>query len=274
MSAVIEAERLGITFQTALGPVQAVQDVSFRLAGQRLGIVGESGSGKSTVARALMGLLPGSAQVRAHRLQLDGIDLTRLSARQWTTLRGRRVGMVLQDPRYALNPVIRVGDQIAEGLRIHRGMARRAAARLALQALEEVQIREPERVARLYPHELSGGMGQRIMIAATLVSEPDVLIADEPTSALDATVARQVLMLLDELIERRRMGLLLISHNLPLVSAFCDEVLVMRAGQVVETCAADGMAQARHPYTRALMAAVPGLQPPSGAEVAKAGDAA
>lgn len=262
MSVSLEVDDLSVGFQTPRGVVQAVRGVSFGLNGGRIGIVGESGSGKSTVARSLMGLLPSNALVTARRMTLGNRDLSHLARSEWTRVRGREIGMILQDPKYSLNPVLRVGDQVAEGLRIHLGMDKASAKRATLKSLEEVQIRDPERVAAMYPHELSGGMGQRVMIAAVLVTQPKLLIADEPTSALDATVARQVLNLLDELIDRHGMGLLLISHNLPLVSAFCDQVLVMHSGLVVERCEASQMAHAQHPYTRALMSSMPDIHSP------------
>jgi peptide/nickel transport system ATP-binding protein len=262
MTPLVEVSALQVSFASRGSRSQAVRNVSFAVHGERLGIVGESGSGKSTVARALMGLLPRSAEVRAQRLAFAGIDLRSLSQRAWSGLRGRRIAMVMQDPRYSLNPVQTVGSQVAEGFRIHLRMTRVQAARRAVQALEEVQIRDPERVAMQYPHQLSGGMGQRVMIAAMLAAEPELLIADEPTSALDTTVAQQILALLDQIIVRRGMGLIMISHNLPLVSHFCDRVLVMHGGAVLEDCAADRLAAAHHPYTRALLAAIPDVRMP------------
>jgi peptide/nickel transport system ATP-binding protein len=231
--------------------------VSFSLGRERLGIVGESGSGKSLTGRAIMRLLPPSAQLEARRLQFDGTDLLRASPRTLRGIRGARISLVLQDPKYSLNPVMTVGEQIAEAARIHGGVTAGEARRKMLQMLEAVRIRDPERVARLYPHEVSGGMGQRIMIAMMLVPEPDLLIADEPTSALDVTVQMQVLAILDDLVAQRGMGLIFISHDLDLVASFCDRVLVMYAGRVMEEIRAGDLAAAKHPYTQGLLRSLP-----------------
>jgi peptide/nickel transport system ATP-binding protein len=255
----VEVEALRIAFRGDRGPVEAVRGVSFAVGRERLGIVGESGSGKSLTARALLGLTPPGARVSAQRLAFDGVDLRDADEATWRGLRGRRIGMVLQDPKFALNPVMRVGEQIGEALRAHGRVSARAARERVLDMLEAVRIRDPERVYRAYPHELSGGMGQRAMIAMMLIADPDLLIADEPTSALDVTVQQQVLSILDDLVARRGMALIFISHDLPLVASFCDRVLVMRRGEIVESCAANALDEARHPYTRSLLAAVPRL---------------
>ena len=267
-SDLVEIEDLRIAFRTDRGEtVEAVRGVSLGLARrERLGIVGESGSGKSLTARALLGLLPPAAGMTAKRLAFDGTDLRGLGPAGWRDLRGSRIGLVLQDPKFALNPMMRVGNQIAEALLAHRGVSRREARRRTLDMLAAVHIRDPERVWRAYPYELSGGMGQRAMIAMMLIAGPELLIADEPTSALDVTVQTQVLAVVDDLVERRGMGLIFISHDLPLVASFCDRVAVMRHGEVVETCRAADLDRAAHPYTRALLAAVPRLEeapPPS-----------
>ena len=175
-------------------------------------------------------------------------------------LRGARISMVMQDPKFSLNPVITVGDQIAEALRTHETLPRRAVRARVVEMLEQVQINDPARVAKLYPHQVSGGMGQRVMIAMMLIPQPDLLIADEPTSALDVSVQAQVLDLIDGLVRRNGMGLILISHDLDLVARYCDRILVMSAGRVVEECPAGGLAQATHPYTRGLVAAVPRMR--------------
>ncbi len=241
------------------GMTEAVRGVSFTLGHERLGIVGESGSGKSQTGRAILGLTAPGGRVSAARLAFRGTDLLGCSARERRALRGRRIGMVLQDPKYSLNPVMTIGMQIVEALCAHAAVSAREARERALQALAAVQIDQPERVYRLYPHEVSGGMGQRVMIAMMLIAEPELLIADEPTSALDVTVQLQVLSILDRLVSERGMGLLFISHDLRLVSSFCDRILVMYAGRVVEEIPAGGMADARHPYTRGLLNCLPRL---------------
>jgi peptide/nickel transport system ATP-binding protein len=248
------------------GHVRAVRGVCFQLGREKLGIVGESGSGKSTVGRAIMRLLPSFARVTADRMAFHDIDLLRAGEKAMMEIRGRRIGLILQDPKYSLNPVMRVGEQIAETYRLHypkAGGAKAAQAKM-LEMLEAVRIRDPERVARLYPHEVSGGMGQRIMIAMMLIAEPEVLIADEPTSALDVTVRLDVLALLNELITRRNLGLIFISHDLNLIRQFCDRVLIMYAGRIVEVLKASELDAARHPYTQGLLASLPSIdRPPS-----------
>jgi peptide/nickel transport system ATP-binding protein len=262
MKGLLEVEKLNVTFPGRGGETRAVRDVSFTLGRERLGIVGESGSGKSTTGRAILGLLSGSARVSAQKLSLAGQDLRNLSEPEWRKLRGKRISMVMQDPKYSLNPVKNVGWQVEEPLRLHLRTTRPEARKRALAMLEAVQIRDPELVYQLYPHQLSGGMGQRVMIAMMLIAEPDLLIADEPTSALDVTVQNEVLRILDKLVQDRGMGLIFISHNLTIVSSFCDRVLVMYGGKVVEECAASELSKARHPYTRALIASVPLLTEP------------
>jgi peptide/nickel transport system ATP-binding protein len=255
----LTVRNLGVVYPGDSGELRAVRNVSFTLGRERLGIVGESGSGKSTTGRAIMGLVPQPGRVEADELRLGEIDLLRLSERGFRKLRGKRIAMVLQDPKYSLDPVMAVGPQIAETHRAHFASTAKGARAAALEMLEAVHIRDPERVYALYPHQVSGGMGQRVMIAMMLIAGPDLLIADEPTSALDVTVQQQVLAIMDDLVRRRGMGLILISHNLHLVSSFCDRVLVMYAGQIVETCVAARLAEARHPYTRGLLAALPEL---------------
>ena len=241
------------------GMVEAVRGVSFTLGRERLGIVGESGSGKSQTGRAILGLTAPEGLVTARRLEFSGVDLLNCPPKQRRALRGGRIAMVLQDPKFSLNPVLTIGAQIVETLRAHARVSGGEAKKQALAALESVRIDNPERVYKLYPHEMSGGMGQRAMIAMMLIAEPEILIADEPTSALDVTVQLQVLAILDALVAERGMGLILVSHDLRLVSSFCDRVLVMYAGRVVEEMAAGGLAHARHPYTRGLMACLPQL---------------
>jgi peptide/nickel transport system ATP-binding protein len=258
----LEIEGLNVTFPGRGGATKAVRDASFALGRERLGIVGESGSGKSTTGRAILGLIQPPGIVAARRMAFAGTDLTKLDADGWLSLRGRRMSMVMQDPRYSLNPVLKVGAQIQETYRLHFRTTAADARRRALAMLDQVRIRDADLVYHLYPHQLSGGMGQRVMIAMMLIAEPDLLIADEPTSALDVTVQNQVLRILDDLVTDRGMGLIFISHNLTIVSSFCDRVLVMYAGRIVEECAADALADARHPYTRALVRAAPSLDHP------------
>ncbi|MCB9947235.1 MAG: ABC transporter ATP-binding protein, partial [Rhodospirillaceae bacterium] len=222
-----------------------------------LGIVGESGSGKSQTGRAILGLTASRGEVTAKTLRFSGTDLLTADRRTLRQIRGNRISMVLQDPKYSLNPVMTVGRQIAEAFLVHQPSTRQEAKARTLAMLRAVHIRDPERVARAYPHELSGGMGQRVMIAMMMIPEPDIIIADEPTSALDVTVSLQVLAILDEMVTRRGTGLILISHDLSLVASFCDRVLIMYAGRVVETCAAKDLARAQHPYTRGLFNCLP-----------------
>ncbi len=257
--ALLSVEDLHVTFQTPKGDVEAVRGVSFDLGQERLGIVGESGSGKSQTGRALLRLTAHNGRIAAKRLEFDGIDILSADSRTLRAIRGNRISMIMQDPRYSLNPVITVGEQIAEAYAIHSKANRKEAGQRALEMLETVQIREPEKVYRLYPHQVSGGMGQRIMIAMMLIPNPDIIIADEPTSALDVTVQMQVLALLDDMVRERGMGLVLISHDLNLVASFCDRVLVMYGGRIMETLDAKDLHNARHPYTRGLLDCLPQL---------------
>jgi peptide/nickel transport system ATP-binding protein len=226
---------------------------------ERVGIVGESGSGKSTVVRAMMGFIERPNKVSAKKMEFDSIDLRSLSEREWLGIRGKRIAMILQDPRYSLNPVITVGKQIAEACHAHTRCTRREANDRALAMLQAVRISDPKKVFGFYPHQISGGMGQRIMICMMLVCEPDLLLADEPTSALDVTVQAQILSILEELVEHKGMGLILVSHNLDLVATFCDRVVIMYRGRVLEVCKASELMNARHPYTRGLLACRPRL---------------
>ena len=256
----LEIENLRISFQTRTRLVEAVRGVSFSLGREKLAIVGESGSGKSQTGRAILGLTPAPGKVEAHKLIFDGIDLNRASRETWRKLRGDRISMVMQDPKFSLNPVIPIGRQLVEAYRAHYPVTKREAETASLKMLDAVHIRESKRVFRAYPHELSGGMGQRAMIAMMLITDPDLLIADEPTSALDVTVQLQVLKIMDELVTERGMGLIFISHDLQLVSTFCDRVVVMYAGKVVEVLEASQLEQATHPYTRGLLGCLPQIE--------------
>jgi peptide/nickel transport system ATP-binding protein len=248
---------LRIRFQTPQRVVEAVRGVSFTVGREKVGIVGESGSGKSMTGRAILRLSPPNAEVTAKQLRFQEIDLLRSSERQMLKVRGRRISMIMQDPKFALDPVMRVGEQIAEAIPAERRGSRAENCDRVLDMLESVQIRDPKRVFNLYPHEVSGGMGQRIMIAMMLMPEPSLLIADEPTSALDVTVRMRVLAILDALASERHLGLIFISHDLNLVASFCDRVLIMYAGRIVEECVASDLADAQHPYTRGLLASLP-----------------
>ena len=260
----LDVKNLRVTFDTETGPVEAVRGVSFTLNRERLGIVGESGSGKTMTGRAVLRLIRPPGRIQADRMVFDGQDLIGASERDMRALRGKRIGMVMQDPKYSLNPVMTVSDQLTEGLRRRDGLGRRDAEAKAIAALKAVQIRDPQRVMEAYPHELSGGMGQRVMIAMMLIPEPDLLIADEPTSALDVTVQAEVLSILDNLVRDRGMGLIFISHDLRLVARFCDRVLVMYKGRVVEELRASNLLAAQHPYTKGLLNCLPRIGGPRG----------
>jgi peptide/nickel transport system ATP-binding protein len=257
MKPLLDVEKLSVRFPTRTGVIEAVRGISFTLGRERLGIVGESGSGKSQTGRAIMGLTPASAEISADRLEFDGIDLLKAPPRLRRDLRGKRIAMILQDPKYSLNPVMTIGRQIVETLRAHEKVGQTEARERALAMLEAVQIRDVSRVYDLHPHEVSGGMGQRAMIAMMLIAGPELLIADEPTSALDVTVQLDILRILDRLVAERGMGLIFISHDLRLVSSFCDRVIVMYAGRIVEELPASELSKATHPYTRGLLNCMP-----------------
>lgn len=257
--ALLDVRDLHVSFVNGRQVTQAVRGVSFQLGREKLAIVGESGSGKSTVGRALLQLHPAKAQITAERMQFGDVDLLNATPKQMRQVRGKRISMIMQDPKYSLNPVLCVGDQIAEAWRSHHACSYQDAKRKVLNMLDVVRIRDPERVYGLYPHEISGGQGQRIMIAMMLITDPEMVIADEPTSALDVSVRLQVLALLDDLVKTRGLGLIFISHDINLVRSFCDRVLVMYAGRVVESIAATDLDNAQHPYTRGLLNALPDM---------------
>jgi peptide/nickel transport system ATP-binding protein len=258
--ALLDVQDLRITLPTARGPAAALRGVSFSLdRGQTLGLIGESGCGKSMTALALMGLLPEGARVQGS-IRLDGTELTTLDEPAWCRLRGARLGMVFQEPMTALNPLHTVGHQIAEPLRLHRGLSAAAARAEALRLLERVQLPQPAQRLDAYPHQLSGGQRQRVVIAIALACGPDVLVADEPTTALDVTIQREVLDLLAGLVQDSGMALLLVSHDLAVMAHRVQRLLVMYAGQVVESGPAVAVfAAPAHPYTRGLLAARPRL---------------
>ncbi|HKS34727.1 MAG TPA: ABC transporter ATP-binding protein [Enterobacteriaceae bacterium] len=237
---------------------RVVNNLSFQLGNERLALVGESGSGKSMTARALMGLIRRPGSVNARTLTVLGQDTLSLNPRGWQKLRGNHIAMVLQDPRYALNPVKNVQAQLDEALTLHQRLSRLQREETILDAIEAVGLNRS--VLARYPGELSGGMGQRVMIAIALINNPQVLIADEPTSALDARLRNQILELLVEQCEQRQMAMLLISHDLPLVAQHCHRVQVMYQGQKVDEMAAQDLPHATHPYTRTLWTCRPGAE--------------
>jgi peptide/nickel transport system ATP-binding protein len=256
----LEVRDLRVILATARGEVEALRGIDFALErGATLGLIGESGCGKSLTALALMGLLPEGAKI-AGSIRLDGQELVGLADASWRALRGNRVAMIFQEPMTALNPLHRIGHQIAEPLRLHRGLDARAARAEALRLLDRVRLPDPARRIDAYPHQLSGGQRQRAMIAMALSGRPDVLIADEPTTALDVTIQAQILALIAELVEQERMALILISHDLGVIARNARRMLVMYGGSVVEIGPTDEIfARLAHPYTRGLFAARPRL---------------
>ena len=258
MTALLELDGVDVRFQVGAAEVSAVSDVSLQISeGEIFGLVGESGCGKTTLALALIGLLPGTADVRG-AIRFQGRDLVGLPDDQMRELRGNRISMVFQDPMTSLDPCFSVGGQVAETIRAHRPIDRRAARDRALQLLNDVGIPEAERRYDDPPHHLSGGMRQRVVIATALANEPELLLADEPTTALDVTIQSQVLDLLRDLRRTHHTTILLITHDLGVVAQLCDRVGVMYAGQLVEVAPVEEIFRApRHPYTQALLAALP-----------------
>ena len=259
MTAVLEVEELRVTLPTPSGPLRAVRGVDLEVArGETLAVVGESGCGKSMTALAVMGLLPRGARREAQRIALAGEELTHLSERRMARLRGRRMAMIFQEPMTALNPAWSVGEQMTEHARRHEGLTRREAETRAVRLLERVGIPAARDRMAQHPHQLSGGLRQRVMIAMSLMCEPELLIADEPTTALDVTIQAQILHLLKELQAEMGLALLLVTHDLGVVARTADQVAVMYAGQVVERAAAPNLlARPTHPYTRGLLACLP-----------------
>jgi peptide/nickel transport system ATP-binding protein len=254
--ALLSVRALSIRVRNGRDLKTVVDSLSFDMGAERVAVVGESGSGKSVTARALLGLLREPLEARVERLGFSGRDLNQLTPAQWSGVRGAQLALVLQDPRHALNPVLRVGRQLDESLRIHQRLPAVERRRRVAAMLDAVGL-SARRVADLYPHQLSGGMGQRVMLAMMLINDPKLLIADEPTSALDTEASDQVLELMSRLVAERRMGLLLISHDLRQVARHCDRVLVMHRGRIVDQSDASELANSRHPYTRALWACKP-----------------
>jgi peptide/nickel transport system ATP-binding protein len=242
----LEVLRKGAEEHPLVGPL------SFRIDHGATGLVGESGSGKSLTVRALLNLLPPTLHARSQQLRFDGRELSTLREREWQSVRGAAMALVMQDPRHALNPRLTVGEQIDEALRLHARLRPAERIERVLSSMDDVGLPQPRQLLKHYPHQLSGGMGQRVMLAMALIHRPRLLIADEPTSALDANLRDQVLELMMRLAETHGMGLLLISHDLPLVARHCQQVLVMYRGQLVDRCPADALDQSTSPYTRAL----------------------
>ncbi len=257
----LEVKHLHIIFATRRGTVHAVSDVTYSLdAGRVLGLVGESGSGKSVSAMSILRLLDPNARIEGGEIRLAGVDLLRLSDSEMRDIRGNSISVIFQEPMTSLNPVFTVGRQVAEPFRIHRGMTKKQAAEAALGMLRDVQIPNPEAVMRRYPHELSGGMRQRVMIAMALACRPRILIADEPTTALDVTIQARILHLMNELRRERGTAILLITHDLGVVNEMADDVAVMYCGQVVEMAPAETVfadCRLSHPYTEGLMNSIP-----------------
>jgi oligopeptide/dipeptide ABC transporter ATP-binding protein len=257
----LSVEDLRVHFWTGSGTVHAVNGISFDIGpGETLGIVGESGCGKSVTALALLGLLPRAGRVRSGSASFDGRDLLRLKQRALRRVRGRQIAMIFQDPMTSLNPVLTIGRQIREPLETHFGMNRKAASARAAELLDRVGIPSPDARLSDYPHQFSGGMRQRAMIAMALACRPKIMIADEPTTALDVTIQAQILALLRELVAEERTALVLITHDLGVVAGMCERVNVMYAGMFMETGSADQLfASPRHPYTLGLLQSVPRL---------------
>src|SRR5258706_1619225 len=261
MPHLLEVKNLHTYFQTREGLVRAVEGVSFYLdRGELLGLVGESGCGKSMTALSIMRLVAAPGRIVAGEILFDGKNLLQLSNREMRAVRGNDIAMIFQDPMTSLNPVFTVGEQIAEALRLHRGLSRKAARAAAIEAMREVSIPDPALRADDYPHQLSGGMRQRVMIAMALACDPKVLIADEPTTALDVTIQAQILELLNELRRSRDLAVLLITHDLGVVAEVAERVAVMYTGKIVEESpVAELFARPKHPYTEGLLRSVPRL---------------
>jgi len=262
--ALLEVRDLSVEFSTPDGVVRPVERLSFDLVpGQTLGLVGESGSGKSLTGLALMGLVPAGGRIVSGRIRLDGQDLSACSERQWRALRGRVLSMVFQEPMTALNPVVSIGNQIVQVLRRHEKLSRRAARARAVEMLTRVRIPSPQRRFHAFPHQLSGGQRQRVMIAMALVTAPRLLIADEPTSALDPTTQVCILEEISQLTRAQGTSVVLISHDLAMVSAACDRIMVMYAGSIVEYGEAETVTtRPAHRYTEALLHAAPAINGP------------
>lgn len=267
----LEVQHLHTFFKTKKGIVKAVNDVTYSLEkGETLGIVGESGSGKSVSAMSVIRLLDGNGYIDSGKVTFDGRDVLNCSDKEMHAIRGNEISVIFQEPMTSLNPVFTIERQIGEVLRVHQGMNKKAAAAEAVRMLSEVKIPNPERVAKQYPFQLSGGMRQRVMIAMALACKPKLLIADEPTTALDVTIQAQILKLMNDMKEKLGTSILFITHDLGVINEMADKVAVMYCGQVVEMCDAktiftDGVYS--HPYTEGLMISIPRLDTPKGVKL-------
>jgi peptide/nickel transport system ATP-binding protein len=255
--ALLSVSHLSVRFEDHKRSYAILPDLSFDVGSECVGLVGESGSGKSLTARAILGLLERPLVARAAHLRLGEVDLQRCSKSEWNRLRGSRLSLMLQDPRHSLNPVLRVGHQLDLALRVHQRLPAAGRRERIAYLLDAVGLTQLQRVLTAYPHQLSGGMGQRVVLAMMLLNDPEILIADEPTSALDVALREQVMELILGLVRTRRMGLLLISHDLQMVSRIADRALVMYRGRIVDQGPAAELARSSHPYTRALWASRP-----------------
>ena len=261
--AMLEVKNLHTYFKTKKGIVKAVNDVSYTLeAGRTLGIVGESGSGKSVSAMSILRLLDGNGYIAEGEIIFDGKDLTKLSQEEMYTIRGNRISVIFQEPMTSLNPVFTIGRQLSEPLRIHQKLSKKEAKKRAVEMLASVNIPNPEAFVKQYPHQLAGGMRQRVMIAMALACKPDILIADEPTTALDVTIQAQILKLMNDLQKERGTSIIFITHDLGVINEMADDVVVMYCGQVVERSSARTIftdCDVSHPYTEGLMFSIPRL---------------
>ncbi len=257
----LQVKNLNIDFSVSTGTIQALRDVNFKLeAGEALGIVGESGSGKSVTSLALFDLLANNAIVRSGEILFNGRDILKMSEAEKLKLRGADISMIFQDPMSSLNPCFTVEDQIGEVLEVHQGLTGRGARDKIVELLQQVGIPDPQSRLKVFPHELSGGMSQRVMIAMAIACSPKILIADEPTTALDVTIQKQILSLLQKLRREKQMALVLVSHDLGLIAQNTDRLLVMYAGEIVEEgISSDVIHRPTHPYTEGLLKCLPGL---------------
>jgi len=264
IAAQLAVSDLSVEIAGQRGVVRPVDGVSFTVApGEAVGLVGESGSGKSMTLKAILGVLPPEAKITSGNVVLDGTDLTGLSNSRLNKVRGRRIAMIFQEPMSALNPVMRVGNQIAEGPRVHLGMSRAQSVRRALELMRRVGIPDPERRFRAFPHEFSGGMRQRVMIAIALSSDPELILCDEPTTALDVTIQDQILRLLAQLCRESGTSLVFVTHDLPVVAQICHQVAVMYAGRIVEQgTVSEVFRSPLHPYTLGLLRSAPDVDQP------------